>query len=202
MFLWPLHVSPSISVSSRHRSSTMARSPASHPLLGLASNGDDCRNWVSDHHPQSKMILDHVLIELIWPEIPPSTTTTNTKDKQSCSRRTNMVAFNWSSLQATGDSKDTRTQTREVWTDLEFSSQGEVSHGGVPADLGEIWNSRAIVDDREWGVVFWLCNKIAEQARASIYRDQPSVLRIWAKLGLRWWEGESLEYGYRGAQWG
>jgi hypothetical protein len=64
-------------------------------------------------------------------------TTANTKDRQSCSRRPSAVAFNQSGLQATRDPKDTRTQTREVWTDLEFSSHDEVSHGGIPADLGE-----------------------------------------------------------------
>jgi hypothetical protein len=60
-----------------------------------------------------------------------------------------MVAFNRSGLQAIRDPKDTRTQTREVRTDLEFSSHGEVSLGGVPLDLREIWNSRAMVDDWE-----------------------------------------------------
>jgi hypothetical protein len=33
--------------------------------------------------------------------------------------------------------------------DLRMAGHGEVSHGGVPADLGEIQNSRAMVDDRE-----------------------------------------------------
>jgi hypothetical protein len=51
-------------------------------------------------------------------------------------------------------------------------------------------------------VVFWARNKKAEQGGASIYRDRPSVLRIWARLSIRLGEGESLEYGYRGAKWG
>jgi hypothetical protein len=42
---------------------------------------------------------------------------------------------------------------------------------------------------------------MAEQIGAAIYRDRPSVLWIWARLGLRRWEGESLEYGYRGIHW-
>jgi hypothetical protein len=63
------------------RSSTTVRSTTYHPLLGLASNYDDHRIRVSDHHPRSKTILVHVLIEPIWPGIPPSTMTTNTEDR-------------------------------------------------------------------------------------------------------------------------
>jgi hypothetical protein len=40
------------------------------------------------------------------------------------------------------------------------------------ADLGEKGNSRAMVDDREWGVVRWFRNKIAKQVGPSIYSDQ------------------------------
>jgi hypothetical protein len=45
-------------------------------------------------------------------------------------------------------------------------------------ELWENWNSRAIVVTREREVVFWLRNKIAEEAGASIYRDQKRWLRI------------------------
>jgi hypothetical protein len=39
------------------------------------------------------------------------------------------------------------------------------------ADLGENGNSRAMVDDREGGVVRWVRNEIAEQSEALIYRN-------------------------------
>jgi hypothetical protein len=79
-----------------------------------------------------------------------------------------MIEINRLGLQATGDPKDTRTQTKEVWTNVEFPSHDEVSHGGVLADLGEIWNSRAMVDDWEWGVVCCVSNRETEQGEHSI----------------------------------
>jgi hypothetical protein len=46
-------------------------------------------------------------------------------------------------------------------------------HGEMPTatnltDLGEVPNSRATVANRGRGVVLWVFNKLAEQARASI----------------------------------
>jgi hypothetical protein len=46
------------------------------------------------------------------------------------------------------------------------------------ADFGENRNSRAMVANRERGMVHWLRNKIAEQAGPSIYSDQKWWLRI------------------------
>jgi hypothetical protein len=44
-------------------------------------------------------------------------------------------------------------------------------HGSVPTDLGEIQNSRAMVDDLRRGVVLYACNKKAEQGGHSIYSE-------------------------------
>jgi hypothetical protein len=51
-------------------------------------------------------------------------------------------------------------------------------HGGVPTDLGEIRNSRAMVDDLRQGVVLWARNKKAKQGGHSIYRGRLRLLRI------------------------
>jgi hypothetical protein len=60
-----------------------------------------------------------------------------------------MVEFNRSGRRATRDPKDTRTQTREVWTNLDHFGHGEVYHSGALVDYREIQNSQAIVDGRE-----------------------------------------------------
>jgi hypothetical protein len=52
-----------------------------------------------------------------------------------------------------------------------MADHGAMSHGGVLGRFGEKRNSRAMVDNRERGVVLWVRNKKAEQGEASIYRD-------------------------------
>jgi hypothetical protein len=52
-------------------------------------------------------------------------------------------------------------------------------------DLGENYNSRAMVDDLRQEVVRWVCNKKAEQGGPPIYSDHSSVSRIWDEMSLR-----------------
>jgi hypothetical protein len=127
---WQSHLSPEFLF--LHRTSPWRRCvrPPTTPSLGFASNGDDCWNRASDHHPRTQTSLVHALIELIRPRIPLATMTAKTEDRPSCSRRPSMVAFNWSSLRATRDPKDARTRTREAPTDLWMAGHGEMSNGG------------------------------------------------------------------------
>jgi hypothetical protein len=153
--------------------------PSATPSLGFASNRDDPRNWVLGHHLRTQTSLVRVLIELIRPRIPLATTTAKTEDKPSCSRRPSVVAFNSSSLRATGDPKDARTWTREARTDLWMAGHSEMTHDGDFGPFGEIPNSRATVANRGRGAVLWVHNKLAEHAEHSIYSDRSSVSRIW-----------------------
>jgi hypothetical protein len=59
-----------------------------------------------------------------------------------------------------------------------MASHDAMPHGGVSADLEEIWNSRAMVDDLRRGVVLWLRNKKTEQGGNSIYRGRLRLLQI------------------------
>ena len=52
-------------------------------------------------------------------------------------------------------------------------------------DLGENYNSRAMVDDLRRGVVRWVSNKKAEQGGPPIYSDHSSVSRFWDEMSLR-----------------
>jgi hypothetical protein len=51
-------------------------------------------------------------------------------------------------------------------------------HGGILANLGEIRNSRAMVDDLRRGVALWARDKKAEQGGHSIYRGRLLLLQI------------------------
>jgi hypothetical protein len=110
----------------------------------------------------------------------------NTEDRQSCSRRPSVVAFNRWGLQAIGDPKETRTQTKEVWTDLEFSSHGEVSHDGVPANLGKF-------EIRE---LWWMIGS-EEWCSGHVTRRQSKVGRQFIEIDHRCYEfGQGWAYGW------
>jgi hypothetical protein len=94
------------------------------------------------------------------------------------------VAFNRSSRWASLALEDAKTWLRGTRYNLRRASHGEVSHGDVLADSGEIQNSRAMVVGREWGVVCLVRNERAEQGGASIYRDRSPVPRLWDEIEL------------------
>jgi hypothetical protein len=52
------------------------------------------------------------------------------------------------------------------------------------------------------GLVLWLRNNVAEQARASIYRNFERQLQIWKGNAGGWREGEVTGASYRGGHWG
>jgi hypothetical protein len=60
--------------------------------------------------------------------------------------------------------------------DVRTAGQSVMPQGGVPADLGEIRISLAMVDDLRRGVVLCACNKKAERGGHSIYRGQLRLL--------------------------
>jgi hypothetical protein len=51
-----------------------------------------------------------------------------------------------------------------------MAGHGEMPHGGVLTDLGEMGNWEALVDDRRKELVLWMRNKLVELTRAAIYR--------------------------------
>jgi hypothetical protein len=101
-----------------------------------------------------------------------------------CSRCLGAVAFNRSSQWASLALEDAKTWLRGTWSILRWAGHSKVSHGGILADSEEIRNSRAMVDDQEWGVVHKVRNKRVEQGEASIYRDQSPVPWIWDEIEL------------------
>jgi hypothetical protein len=59
-----------------------------------------------------------------------------------------------------------------------MSGHGELSHGGVLTDLGEVGNWEALVDDPRQGLVRWMRKYLAELTGAEIYR----VPRWWRPI--------------------
>jgi hypothetical protein len=62
-----------------------------------------------------------------------------------------------------------------------MTGHNTIPHGGVLADLGEIRNSRAMVDDQEWGVVRWVRKKKVEEREPSII----VITRVLHEFGMR-----------------
>jgi hypothetical protein len=65
-----------------------------------------------------------------------------------CSLSYGAITFNWPRPGVSLAPEDVETWIKGTLTDLRMVGHGEVSQGGVLADLGEIRNSRAMVDDR------------------------------------------------------
>jgi hypothetical protein len=107
------------------------------------------------------------------------------------SQRHSAIEFNRLSRWASQAYEGVKTRTRRMRMDLWVAGHGMVSHGGAANQFGEKLNSPATVANRRWGAVLWVRNKQAEQAGASIYRDQQRGLRIWTRFGLWWHRGAS-----------
>jgi hypothetical protein len=65
-----------------------------------------------------------------------------------------------------------------------MAGHGATSHDVFLVNLGENRNSRAMMDNRERGVVCWVHNEISEQGEHSIYRSRLWLLRILDKREL------------------
>jgi hypothetical protein len=63
------------------------------------------------------------------------------------------VVFNWPRPGVSLALEEVETWIRGKWMDLRTAGHSAMPHNGVPADLGEIRNSRAMVDDLRRGVV-------------------------------------------------
>jgi hypothetical protein len=82
-----------------------------------------------------------------------------------------------------------------------MTDHGEMSHGGVLTDLGEMGNWEALVDDQRRELVLWTRNNLAELTGASIYRVHQWLHPILRRCGGGRREGMFTGAGYRGNHW-
>jgi hypothetical protein len=79
-----------------------------------------------------------------------------------------------------------------------MTGHGEMSHGGVPTDLGQVRIWEALVNDKRQELVLWMRNNLAELTRASIYRVHQRWRPILRRCAGGRREGRFTTVGYRG----
>jgi hypothetical protein len=76
-----------------------------------------------------------------------------------------------------------------------------MSHGGVPTDLGEIWNWEALVNNQRQELVLWVRNNLAELTATSIYRVHQRWRPILRRCARGQREGKFTDASYCGIHW-